>query len=103
MDDREGQPGWERIWADCGAGSAGLPNHQRLPQAAFEGARCAVPAGSEAVRDGRAGQTRPCGAGWHEDQGECVETHERMKKREAELKAEVARMLAAEAADCDED
>src|SRR5216683_7504539 len=25
----------------------------------FEGARCAVPAGSEAVRDGRAGQTRP--------------------------------------------
>src|SRR5882672_6068742 len=57
-----------------GAGSAGLPNHQRLPQAAFEGARCAVPAGSEAVRDGRAGQTRPRGAGWHEDQSKRVET-----------------------------
>ena len=35
---------------------------QRLPQAAFEGARRAVPAGSEVVRDGRAGQTRPCRA-----------------------------------------
>jgi hypothetical protein len=33
-----------------------------------------VPAGSEAVRDGRAGQTRPCRPGWHEDQSERVET-----------------------------
>ena len=32
------------------------------------------PAGSEAVRDGRAGQTRPRGLGWHEDQGKRVET-----------------------------
>src|SRR5229473_2986447 len=69
-----GLPRTERFCDDCGAGSAGLPNHQRLPQAAFEGARCAVPAGSEAVRDGRAGQTRPCGAGWYEDQSKRVET-----------------------------
>ena len=41
---------------------AGFSHDQRLPQAAFEGARRAVPAGSEVVRDGRAGQTRPCRA-----------------------------------------
>src|SRR6202023_1566148 len=33
-----------------------------------------VPPGSEVVRDGRAGQTRPRRIGWHEDQSECVET-----------------------------
>src|SRR5207248_3184502 len=60
--DCEGLPRAERFCDDCGAGSAGLPHDQRLPQAAFEGARRAVPAGSEAVRDGRAGQTRPCRA-----------------------------------------
>src|SRR6267378_2647226 len=64
----------ERFCDDCGAGSAGFSHDQRLPQAAFEGARRAVPAGSEVVRDGRAGQTRPCRAGWHEDQSERVET-----------------------------
>src|ERR1700681_1399665 len=58
--DREGLPRAERFCDDCGAGSAGFSYHQRLPQAAFEGARRAVPAGSEAVRDGGAGQTRPC-------------------------------------------
>src|SRR4029077_10716793 len=64
--------------------------------------------GSETVRDGRAGQTRSRGTGWHEDQSQRVDhkamSYERMKKREAELKAEVARMwAAAEAADCEED
>src|SRR6266571_1558925 len=72
--DREGLPRTERFCDDCGARSAGFSHDQRLPQAAFEGARRAVPAGSEAVRDGRAGQTRPCCAGWHEDQGERLET-----------------------------
>src|SRR4030081_1748372 len=41
---------------DCGARSTGLPDDQRLPQTAFEGARCVVPASSAAVRDGRIGQ-----------------------------------------------
>ena len=50
----------ERFCDDCGARSAGFSHDQRLPQAAFEGARRTVPAGSEVVRDGRAGQTRPC-------------------------------------------
>src|SRR4029077_2845127 len=43
-----------------------------------------------------AGQTRSRGTGWHEDQSRRVDhkamSYERMKKREAELKAEVARM-----------
>src|ERR1700722_629306 len=51
-----------------------FPNDRRLPQAPFEGARRVVPPGSEVVRDGRAGQTRPRRIGWHEDQSECVET-----------------------------
>jgi transposase len=28
----------------------------------------------QVLRDGRAGQTRPCRAGWHEDQSERIET-----------------------------
>ena len=49
-------------------------NDQRLPQAAFKGARRVVSAGSEVVRGSRAGQTRPRRLGWHEDQSERVET-----------------------------
>ena len=74
----------------------------------FEGARRVVPTGTEVVRDSRAGQTRPrrldgtkikANASKHK-----AMSYERMKKREAELKAEVAGMLAAaEAADVQED
>jgi hypothetical protein len=69
----EGLPRAERFRDDCRARSAGLPNDQRLPQAPFEGSWGVVPAGSEVVRDGRAGQTRPCRIGWHQDQSERVE------------------------------
>jgi hypothetical protein len=71
-------------------------------------ARRAVPAGSEVVRDGRAGQTRPCRACWTKIKANASKhkamSYERMKKPEAELKAEIARMLAAaEVADSKED
>ena len=72
--DCQSLPRAERFRDDCRARSAGLPNDQRLPQAAFKGARRVVSAGSEVVRGSRAGQTRPRRLGWHEDQSERVET-----------------------------
>jgi hypothetical protein len=49
--DCERLPRTERVCDDCGAGSAGLPNRQQVPQT-FDGAQWAVPAGFEAVRGG---------------------------------------------------
>ena len=104
----ESQPRAEPFGDDCRARSAGLPNDLRLPQAPFEGARRVVPPGSEVVRDSRAGQTRPVALDGTKIKANASKHHlmsyERMKKREAELKAEVACIFSgAVAADVQED
>jgi len=54
-----------------------FPNHQRLPQAAFEGPRRPVPAGFEAVRGGRL--VNSATSRWmHEDQANASK-HKAMK------------------------
>jgi len=52
----------------------GFSHDQRLPKRHLKALGALFLQVSEVVRDGRAGQTRPCRAGWHEDQSERVET-----------------------------
>src|SRR5580658_7132188 len=50
-----------------------LPHDQRVPPAAFEGFSRAFRAGVEACGEGGIGEARPCRAGRHQDQGQCVQ------------------------------
>src|ERR1700730_1312220 len=71
--DRQGVSGADRLPDDRCAGSARLPDGERVPAAAFGGAVGVVHADLAAVREGWAGEARARGARRDEDPGERVE------------------------------
>ena len=106
--DRQGVRGAARHHGGDRHAAAGLPHHQRLPQAPSCGAGGAVRAGPAAVPAGGAGEARPRRARRHQAQGQ---RHQAQgdelrpdEAAEAALAAEVQGWLAqAEAADAAED
>jgi hypothetical protein len=104
----EGGGGACGLHDDRGGGRTGLPYDLGFPASAPEGAGWAVRAGVEAGREGRAGEAGHVALDGTKIKANASKhkamSYERMKKREAELKAEVDRWLAAaEAADAAED